>query len=305
MVAPPPSRRILTRRNFLKVSACGVAGLAVYGVEIDRHWLEVSNYEVHLPGLPAEFDGFRAVQLSDIHIDEFTEPYFVRNAVDHINRLAPDAVFLTGDFVTHQIAPEKFAEGSAWQCANILATLKCPSRYAIFGNHDVLVGEKVVGTALKDNGITLLRNWYVPLERGSARVWLAGLDDAVEGRPDPDLAIPESIRNRSNEPVILLGHEPDYADRLLKHPAGQAVSLMLSGHTHGGQVRIPLLPLVYLPEMGRKYIEGWFNVGSMRLHVNRGLGTVGVPVRFNCPPQLSVLTLRAGPPTNPAVNPES
>lgn len=299
MVSSPPSRRILTRRNFFKAGICGIAGLAVYGVEIDRHWLEISNYEVHLPGLPAEFDGFRAVQLSDIHIDEFTEPYFVREAVDHINRLAPDAVLLTGDFVTYQYAPKKFAEASAWQCANILAALKCPHRYAIFGNHDVLISENIVGAALKDNGITVLRNWYVPLERGSARVWLAGLDDAVAGKPDPDAAIPEPIRNRPNEPVILMCHAPDYADTLLKHAAGQAISLMLSGHTHGGQVRIPLMPLVHLPTLGKKYIEGWFNLGSMQLHVNRGLGTVGVPVRFNCAPQLSVLTLRAGTPAIP------
>jgi len=272
---------------------CGVACAAIYGVGIDRHWLEISHYDVRLRGLGADLDGFRVAQLSDIHIDEFTEPYFVREAVDHINRLAPDAVFLTGDFVTHQMGPKKFAQGSAWQCANILADLKCPLRYAIFGNHDVLVGERVVGAALKDNGITVLRNWYTPIERGNARLWLAGLDDAAEAAPDPGAAIPESIRGLAGEPVILLCHEPDYADQLLRHPAGQAVSLMLSGHTHGGQVRLPFLPLMHLPRLGRRYIAGWFQLGSMQLFVNRGLGTVGVPVRCNCPPELTVFTLRS------------
>ena len=297
--SPPAQRNTFTRRTFFKTAVCGFAGVAVYGVEIDRHWLETTPYEVHLPGLPAEFDGFRILQLSDIHIDEFTEPYFVHDAVERINRLAPDAVFITGDFVTHQLFPEKIAEESAWQCANILAKLKCPQRYAIFGNHDVLVGENLVAEALKDNGITLLRNWFLPLERGKGRVWLAGLDDILEGRPDLETAIPESIRNRPNEPVILLCHEPDYADSLLRHPAGQSVALMLSGHTHGGQIRIPFLPLSHLPPLGQKYIEGWFKLGSMQLHVNRGLGTVGVPVRFLCPPQLSLHTLRAGSPVEP------
>ena len=278
---------------------CGLAGLAVYGAEIDRHWLEITPYEVHIPGLPAEFEGFRALQLSDIHIDEFTEPYFVREAVDHINRLAPDAVFLTGDFVTHQLLPSKFSEGSAWQCANILAKISCPQLFAIFGNHDLLVGEELMGAALKDNGIPLIRNGYMPLERGKGRIWLAGLDDPVVGRPDPEAAIPESIRNLPNEPVILLCHAPDYADRLLRHPSGQSVALMLSGHTHGGQVRIPFLPLTHLPPLGHKYVDGWFKLGLMQLHVNRGLGTVGVPVRFICAPQLSLLTLRAGPPVAP------
>lgn len=302
MVSSPPSQQhAVTRRTLFKAAVCGVAGLAFYGVEIDRHWLETSNYDVFIPSLPAEFDGFRVLQLSDIHIDEFTEPYFVRDAVDQINRLAPDAVLITGDFVTHQLFPKKYAERSAWQCANILSKLKCPLRYAIFGNHDVMVGENIVGEALKDNGITVLRNWYVALERGKGRVWLAGLDDPVEGLPDPETAIPELIRNRPNEPVILMCHAPDYANRLLRLPAGQSVSLMLSGHTHGGQVRIPFMPLSHLPPLGRQYVEGWFKLGSMQLHVNRGLGTVGVPVRFRCPPQLSVHTLRAGQPVDPGI----
>lgn len=296
MQSPPRSPQTFSRRTLFKTALCGVGGLAVYGVEIDRHWLETSRYDVYLPGLPAEFDGFRAVQLSDIHIDEFTEPYFVRDAVDHINRLAPDAVLLTGDFVTHQFGSEKFAEGSAWQCANILAKIKCPLRYAIFGNHDVMVSERVVGEALKDNGVTVLRNGHAPIERGRARIWLAGLDDCLMGAPDPGQAIPVSIRNQPNEPVILLCHEPDYADQLIRHPAGQAVAVMLSGHTHGGQVRIPFMPPIHLPPMGRQYVEGWFRFGSMQLFVNRGLGTVGVPVRFDCAPELTVFTLRAGPP---------
>src|SRR6185437_1148809 len=127
----------VTRRQFFKAAVCGAGGLALYAGEIERHWLETSHYEVALPGLAPEFDGYRVAQLSDIHMDEFTEPFFVRDAVKHINQIAPDAIFITGDFVTCQIAPCKFAEGSAWQCANILTGLKCRQRYAVFGNHDV------------------------------------------------------------------------------------------------------------------------------------------------------------------------
>lgn len=287
----PP--RQITRRGFLKAGVCLAAGLGVYAGEIERHWLETSHHELHLPGLAGEFDGYRIAQLSDIHIDEFTEPFFVRDAVERINRFRPDAVFLTGDFVSHQIAPEKFSEGAAWQCANILNGLECRQRYAIFGNHDMLVGAQVVGTALKDNGITVLRNSYAPVEHAGARIWLAGLDDALVGRPDAEAAVPASIRNQRNEPVILLCHEPDYVDAVARHPAGQAVDLVLSGHTHGGQVRIPFLPPITLPPLGRKYVEGWFQVGRMRLYVNRGLGTVGVPFRFDCPPEITFFNLRA------------
>ena len=293
MVSSPPSRRtILTRRNFLKAGAWGACGLAAYGCLIDRHWLQIVHSDVYLPGLPPEFEGYRVAQLSDIHIDEFTEPFFVREAVERINRLNPDAVFLTGDFVTHQIETQKFAEGSAWQCANILTGLRSRHRYAVFGNHDALVGEQIVGTALRDNGITVLQNSFLPIERGGARVWLAGLDDCTMGSPDPEKAIPASIRGRANEPLILLCHEPDYSDVVLRHPAGRAVDLILSGHTHGGQVRIPFMRPFHLPPLGRKYIHGWFRFGKAQLYVNRGLGTVGVPVRFDCPPEITLFTLR-------------
>ncbi len=96
-----------------------------------------------------------------------------------------------------------------------------------------------------------------------------------------------------HEPIVLLCHAPDYADHLVTLAAGQAVALMVSGHTHGGQIRLPLAGPLALPELGRKYVEGWFRFGDLQLYVNRGLGTVGVPFRFNCPPEITLLTLRS------------
>lgn len=288
-----PTKAPVTRRRFLAASACAAGGLAIYAGEIARHWIEISRRDVSLPGLSAAFDGMRVVQLSDIHLDEFTEPFFLKLAIDHINRLRPDVVLLTGDYVTFGISSRKFARGAAWQCANILQRLTCRTIYAVLGNHDTLIGANVVTAALTDNGITVLNNMHLPLQRDGARIWLAGIEDPLEGHPDPEAAIPVSIRNLPHEPVILLCHAPDYANHLLSQPAGQAVALMLSGHTHGGQVRLPLLPPLHLPPMGKQYVEGWFRLGSMQLHVNRGLGTVDLPFRFNCPPEISLLTLRA------------
>ncbi len=284
----------------MRTALAGAAGLALYAGEIERHFLEISCADVHLPGLRATFDGMRIAQLSDIHLDVYTEPFFLRHAVNRINQLKPDTVFLTGDFVTgihgtHRFrALGRFARGAAQQCAGILNELECPYRYAVLGNHDLYVGAEIVMEALADNAITVLRNTSLPIERGGARFWLAGVDDPVEGHPAPDLAIPESIRNIPDEPVVLMCHAPDYADRLLTHPAGRTVSLMLSGHTHGGQVRLPIVGALALPPLGRKYVEGWFRLGNLQLYVNRGLGTVGVPFRFDCPPEISLLTLRAG-----------
>ncbi len=282
-----------TRRRFLKATLCGAAGLALYAGEVERHWIQVSRQEVRIAGLPMAFDGMRIAQLSDLHLDEFTEPFFLRDAIDHVNRLNPDAVFLTGDYVTWGISSRSFAEGAAWQCANILAGLNCRARYAILGNHDVMVDSKLVTTALADNGMTVLTNACVPIERAGARFWLAGFDDPVMGNPDPDLAIPSRIRNLPHEPVVALCHAPDYADDLLAHAAGKTVQVMLSGHTHGGQVRLPIAGAMQLPPLGKKYVEGWFRLGGLQLYVNRGLGAVGVPFRFDCPPEITLFTLRS------------
>jgi hypothetical protein len=288
-LTPPP----IGRRRFLQAGLCGAAGVVLYPGEIERHWIDVTHHESVLPGLAPGMNGMRIVQLSDIHLDEYTEPYFLRQVVDRVNRLQPDAVFLTGDFVSDILGNRDFAVGAAWQCAGILSAIQCKKVYAILGNHDIAVDAKQVTAALNANGIPVLRNAYLPLDFVGGRIWLAGLDDVIEGHPDPDLAMPASIRNRPNEPIVLLCHAPDYADTLLSHPAAKSVALMLSGHTHGGQVRLPFFGALELPVWGKKYVEGSFRLGSMQLYVNRGIGTIGLPVRLNCPPEITVHTLRS------------
>src|ERR1017187_5960256 len=279
------SQPTISRRRFLNASLCGAAGLALYSSEIARHWIEVTEHNVSLAGLPQVFDGMRIVQVSDIHMDEFTEPFFLRHMVDRVNRIGPDAVFLTGDYVTVGLSSRAFAVGAAWQCANILSELGCKKLYAILGNHDIGVGADEVTEALTANGITVLRNACLPMERAGGRIWLAGLDDPVMGHPDLELAIPRSIRKVPNEPIVLMCHAPDYADVVLDDVGSKAVGLMLSGHTHGGHVRLPVLGALYLPGWGKRYDEGWFRLGGLRLYVNRGIGTLGMPFRLNCPPE--------------------
>jgi predicted MPP superfamily phosphohydrolase len=292
------AQRSITRRRLLETGLFSAAGLALYSGEIERHWIDVTRTDVRLRGLPTAFEGVRIAQLSDIHMDEFTEPSFLRRVVGQVDRLQPHAVLLTGDFVSSGPASTSFSIGAAWQCANILSELKCQQLYAVLGNHDVAVGTKEVTAALTASRITVLNNAYMPIDRfgdkTGGRIWLAGTDDPVNGKPDPERAIPASIRHRPEEPVILMCHAPDYADHLLTTPAGKAVDLMLSGHTHGGQIRFPIVGAVDLPELGEKYIEGWFRFGAMQLYVNRGIGTVGVPFRLGCPPEITLLTLRRG-----------
>jgi predicted MPP superfamily phosphohydrolase len=274
---------------------CGAAGLALYSAEIARHWTEVTELDISLAGLPRVFDGMRIAQLSDIHLDDFTEPFYLRHVVHQINQMQPDAVFLTGDYVSEGLITNEYSVRAAWQCGSILSELKCRPLHAVIGNHDVAVGEKEVTEALRGNGITVLRNECLPIERAGARFWLAGIDDPVWGRPYPELAIPPAIRNVANEPVVVLCHAPDYADDLLAMPLGKTIGLMLSGHTHGGQVRLPFVGALELPTMGKKYVEGLFRLGDMHLYVNRGIGTIGLPFRLNCPPEITLFTLRSTP----------
>jgi hypothetical protein len=283
----------VSRRSFLRGALYGAGGLALYAGEFERHWLEVVHKEVEIKGLRAPFDGMTVAQMSDIHLDEFTEPFLVREAIDEINRAKPDIVLLTGDYVTAQVLPRHLTVEAAWQCGKLLSRIECRERYAIFGNHDIFAGEQHVGEALRSNGITVLRNSFVPIERQGARFWLAGLDDPVCGQPDPEQTIPASIQNRPGEPIILMCHAPDYVDELQSQAAGQAVSLVLSGHTHGGQIRLPFIGPLHLPPGGQKYVEGMFNVGPMKLYVNRGIGSVGVPFRFDCRPEITLFKLRA------------
>ena len=293
---PSSNSRQISRRKLLQGGAIGAVGLALYAGEVERHWVEVTQTEVRLAGLPEVFEGLKIVQLSDIHMDAYTEPFYLERVMAKVNELQPDMVMLTGDYVSEMPFPAKFNEGAAWQCAEILKKIACREIYAVLGNHDIVVGPDGVTEALVANGIPVLNNHCVPIERNGARIWLSGMGDPLTGHSAPDLAIPESVRGIANEPVVLLCHEPDFVDRMLTHEAGHAVSLMLSGHTHGGQVRLPFYGPLTLPGLGKKYVEGWFrfptHAGALQLYVNRGIGTVGVPFRFDCPPEITVITLR-------------
>ena len=279
-------RRRVTRRSFLKLSAAAAGGLALYSGEIARHELSVEEHTIRLARLPDAFRGMRIVQISDFHYEGFTEGFFLREMVRRVNRLGPDMVLLTGDFITkfpglHQL-PRRQMPG----CAAILSELRCPLRYASLGNHDEGIGKEWVIAPLEEHGIPVLVNRAIPLERDGQRLWLAGVGSVCEMDADPAKAIPKACVD-GNEAVILMAHEPD----LLRDYARYNVDLVLSGHTHGGQVRLPLLPPFALPAWGKLYVEGLFHSGRTQLYVNRGIGTVGLPFRLWCPPEITVFTL--------------
>jgi predicted MPP superfamily phosphohydrolase len=295
LLATPPrtalfADKVVTRRNFLRLAAGSAAGLVFYAGEISRHELELIETTIKLPRLPDAFAGMKVVQISDFHFQAYTEAMFLEGIVRRVNALAPDLVLLTGDFVSSNPLPQHTNIKLAYHCAEILSRIQCPLRYAIMGNHDALVGAHAVTDALTTHGIPVLANSFVPLERQSQRIWLAGVKDVLVQRPDLSTALPAGVK-RYGETTILLAHEPDFAD----YAMGRKVDLVLSGHTHGGQILLPFLPPVMLPDMGTKYVHGHFKLGDgMQLYVNRGIGAVTLPFRFRCPPELTAITLQPG-----------
>ena len=284
------SKHSITRRRFLQLSGLGVAGLLLYSGEFERHHLEITQRTIELKRLSPALDGLRIAQVSDIHYEQYTEPSFARHVVAEVNRLEPDIVLLTGDYVSEGPMPAAFGAKTSYPCAEILSGINCPERWCVLGNHDVTVGAAIVTDALKVHGLPVLANAHVPYERNGARLWIGGVKDIGKDDPDLHLAAPRKLQ-AANEPVILMGHEPDYADKVVKHGG---VDLMLAGHSHGGQVRVPLIGALYTPPLGRKYIEGLFHLqNDLQLYVNRGIGAVGVPFRFDCQPELTLFTLRS------------
>ncbi|MGA9718042.1 MAG: metallophosphoesterase [Acidobacteriaceae bacterium] len=280
----------LTRRQFIGLSGLAAGGgLVAYSGFWDRHHLELREQIIRLRRLPEAFHGMRIAQISDIHYDEFTEPYFVREVVGRINALNPDIVLLTGDFVTAGLVPRRVAARLSYPCAEILSGIQCPHRFASLGNHDALAGWEAVVDALKVYGTPTLVNSYLPFERDGSRLWFAGIRSSLEDVPDLDAALPR--RATPGEPTILLAHEPDYALHVVKRGN---VDFMLSGHTHGGQVHLPFIgtPRHMLPRGGRRFVHGHFDIGPLQLYVNRGIGTVKLPIRFLCPPELTLFTLQ-------------
>lgn len=288
-IQKPNSSKRFSRRTFFGGTALAAAAVGLYSTEIERHSIEVVEQKIGIRNLPEAFHGFRIAQLSDIHLEWYTEDFFLRWAVEKINGLKPDMVLLTGDYISNNVhGADTKAYAALPHCVEILSRLEAPLRYSALGNHDVAVDSPAVVAALNSKSLNPLVNKFTAIERSGQRIWLAGLDDIMFGQPDLDAALPA----KPDAPVILMCHEPDYIDTIVGHPVGSQVDLVLSGHSHGGQIQLPLVGPLALPVLGKKYYEGHHVLGRTQLYVNRGIGTVGYPVRFNCPPEITHFTLQ-------------
>lgn len=277
----------VNRRKFLKLTAIsGAYALAANSFLLEPNIPQVFHQQIKLRRWPSRLDGFTIALLSDFHYDPYFSVHPIRRSIDLVNNLQPDLVVLTGDFVTVPLSGDAAkAAAAAEPCAELLGQLRAPfGLWAVLGNHDIFSDPRRIARALAAKGIRLLLNRSVPIEKDNARFWLCGVDDVMGGSPD----IVATLRNvPSGEASVLLAHEPDYADYVTRY----SVDLQLSGHSHGGQVRLPLATPLFLPELARKYVWGLFKVGELTLYTTAGIGTVRVPVRFNCPAEITFIRL--------------
>lgn len=276
----------VTRRNFLRFLGNTLAGAGItavsgytYTTHIEPEWLTIEKVTVPLKNLPAALEGFKIVQLSDFHLYPFTQIDLIQEAVVLANSLQPDLVVLTGDYVLE-------TADSIFEVAPVLTGLN--GKYGLFatlGNHDWWTDSQVIKQGLQESNISLLDNMGVSLSVGKNQLYLAGIDDCWSGRPDLNAAL-EGMKGR--ETAVLLAHEPDFADEFAQNGR---IQLQLSGHTHGGQVRIPGIGAPVLPPYGQKYDMGLNKVQEMWVYTTRGIGVIGPAVRFNCSPEITELTL--------------
>lgn len=241
--------------------------------------LTVEQLTINLPRLPKKFDGWRVVQLSDIHHSPFTNTDQIEESVRIANELKPDIIVLTGDYVSHEaeyVAP----------VAEMLGKLTAPHGvFAVLGNHDHWTDAEMLTDLFRAENIKVLINEGFHFEIDGEAIWICGVDDMMVGLHDLDLALAGA---REDEFKFLLCHNP----AILRHAERKGVDFIVSGHTHGGQIRLRQNEENLIMPRNRR-ASGLLEKGDTQIYISRGIGTVVLPVRYQCPPEVSLLELRS------------
>jgi uncharacterized protein len=277
----------MSRRAFLKNGirwGAGLAGAAAFGtgytIGLEPRMLEVVRIRLELPNMPAAFRGVTVAHFSDVHFGFHFNLKRLRTLVDRIGEEKADMIVFTGDLV------EEAVGNAGLEMAEILGRLKAPlGKFAVLGNHDYYHNEQEVADVLELGGFRCLRNESLLVEKDGESIRVTGVEDYTKGRPNMENALKAST---PGEFCMLLAHTPDFAIKALQHP----VHLQLSGHSHGGQIRMPFRgPIIKVPG-ARLFSDGLVQIpgGKLQLYTNRGIGVTGLPVRFLCRPELTLHT---------------
>lgn len=266
--SPTPLRDLAG--NWSKIARYAIA---------EANSLSLEKIDITIKRLPKKLDGLRLVHLSDIHHSPFTNLEHIIRAVKVSNRLKPDLFILTGDYVSHET---EYIE----PVARVLGELKSEfGTFACLGNHDHWTDAETVTTSFRAAGINVLINEGFRFEARGASFWLAGVDDHLVGKTD----LPSALRGSfADEMKLLLAHNPIIFRQAVK----EKIDLVLSGHTHGGQVKIRERVKRILPR--RKLTNGLHQHKDTQIYITRGIGTVVLPIRYQCPPEISLIELRCG-----------
>ena len=274
----------MSRRKFLRAAVSAplltVSAASAYARLIEPYNYRISQIDVFIHGLPSDFEGFRIAHLTDIHHSRILGIDEVRRAVRLTQQTKPDLIALTGDYTTSY---RRYVE----PCAEALGELSAPHGvWAVLGNHDHYTDPELTRWALERRQINVLNNSNTLLRHGPDKLQLVGVDDWSWAGTD----WPKAFRGFDpKKPSVLLSHQPvvfDFAET-------KDISLILSGHTHGGQIDLPLLgPPARFATKDLKYAHGMFRRGNTQLYVSAGTGMIGLPVRFGVRPEIAVLTLR-------------
>jgi predicted MPP superfamily phosphohydrolase len=276
----------LTRRAFLRNTALATVGLGLaaagagaYARLLEPHWLDLERIQVPLSRLPRSLDGFTIAHISDLHVGPHMGAEELALAVEAVRTVHPQLVVISGDFVSR---------GDQWQRLELLAPLADLTAdlgvHAVLGNHDHWTDATWIATTVDSLGINVMSNAAEQLSDSGQGLWLVGLDDIWVGAGD----LAKGLVGVPDESCkVLLVHEPDFADKAARH----GIDLQLSGHSHGGQVRLPLIGALLLPQWGTKYPIGLRRVLDGWVYTNRGLGVVSPAFRFNCRPEITQITL--------------
>jgi uncharacterized protein len=261
-----------------------------YAYHVEPTWLEVNHFEIPVRGLPAAFHGIRIAQLTDFHCGKQIPVGYLEDALARATGEKPDLIALTGDFVHKGYRHVKAA-------AKLFRNLKAPlGVFAVLGNHDFAVRNALgfrrhrglhlaITDALGEQGVTVLRNQSVRFDRNGNGLVVAGIDDLWSKEADPTAALCDQC---SKTPRILLAHNPQSIELLDDHRA----DLVLSGHTHGGQVDWPGLGRVLLGKKAKRWAAGLYPHNGGHMYVNKGVG-FGWRFRFGVRPEIAVFTLRS------------
>ena len=270
-------------RSLFLSAAAAAAGLGFYARYVEPGWVETTHTALRIRDLPGPFEAYRIVHISDIHMDTWMPPARLRRIVDTVNALRPDLVAITGDFVSYD--PDRVREVLVAELCRLDAR---DGVVAVPGNHDYGLNHdnvRPVRDILQRIGLSDLSNDFSFIERGQGGLFVAGLDSVIAQQANLHHLL---LKMPPEYPSVLLAHEPDVADMVAQ---SARFALQLSGHTHGGQIRMPWLGAPYAAMHGRRYQMGLLDVAGMHLYVTRGLGMIHLPLRFNCRPEIALLTL--------------